>query len=418
LREQEFDFSVSHKNIDGRLFFGGSKGYTTFNPIELSPVESKIKLSFTSVEIGKKPKLSQRRLRNLNSIVLTKDNHFITFHFSVLDFIDPENNKFRHKLVNFDPDWIDIGTRKSATYTNLPPGQYVFRVQGSNSAGVWNRDGISVQLIVLPPPWRTWWAYTGYAIFAILFFWLAFRTYHSYVLRRAQEKLEIRMHDDAERAYEELHEQFELHDNLARAAHSHTQDTLNLIRSFLSSQRDFSSGLSASDSFDKSESLVSALATLEGCLHYSNDRLTADLHQFTELRIAVLLESSNIDAERLISINEVPEHGVPAETATPLAIFINEAIENALQHAFLETDPVCYIQVSLEINSTADYLLNTEYHLSVSDSGVGIPESIKPGKFETLGFSIMHAMAEKLSGELDFPAGEGTRITLKFRTAA
>ena len=82
---------------------------------------------------------------------------------------------------------------------------------------------------MLPPPWKTWWAFIGYTIFIMMLFWLGVRTVDSYAQRRATRKLETQMHDNEERAYDELQEQFELHDTLARTSHDHSENTLHRI---------------------------------------------------------------------------------------------------------------------------------------------------------------------------------------------
>ena len=226
---------------------------------------------------------------------------------------------------------------------------------------------------------------------------------------------ELEGYENSERAYDELHEQFELHDNLARSAHDHAKNTLHKISEYLSVQRDYLTDPGSAESLKISEGVVAALTTLEACLYYSNDALTGDLRRFTEIRLTELLASSTLDTERLISINEVTDRRLPAEIATPLSIFINEALENALQHAFEESNPVNYLQVSLEINTIGNYSLDNEYSLSISDSGIGIPSNVVPENLETAGFKTMYSIAEELSGEIAIQTDAGTRITLTFR---
>src|SRR6185503_9076843 len=67
-----------------------------------------------------------------------------------------------YKLVGFDKDWIYAGTRRYASYTNLDPGEYTLLVKGSNNDGIWNEDGLALKIRIIPPLWRTWWAYLSY----------------------------------------------------------------------------------------------------------------------------------------------------------------------------------------------------------------------------------------------------------------
>lgn len=95
---------------------------------------------------------------------LPYDENFITFEFALLDFTNPSKNKYAYMLEGFDNDWIYSGNKREVTYTNLDPGNYIFRVKAANSDGIWSEGVLSVKLTISPPLWKTWWAYGFYAI--------------------------------------------------------------------------------------------------------------------------------------------------------------------------------------------------------------------------------------------------------------
>lgn len=97
----------------------------------------------------------------------------VSFEFAALDFTVPERNRYAYKLEGFGEDWIQLGTARRATYTNLSPGDYTLRVKASNNDGVWNEEGASLRIRVVPPPWRTWWALGLYALLlvSLLYAW-------------------------------------------------------------------------------------------------------------------------------------------------------------------------------------------------------------------------------------------------------
>ncbi|RPI73612.1 MAG: hypothetical protein EHM47_05800, partial [Ignavibacteriales bacterium] len=99
-----------------------------------------------------------------NEINLPYNENYISFEFAALNFISPEKNKYAYKMEGVDKDWVYSGTRRFASYPNLDPGEYIFKVKGSNNDGVWNEDGTSIAIIISPPWWRTWWAYSSYAL--------------------------------------------------------------------------------------------------------------------------------------------------------------------------------------------------------------------------------------------------------------
>ena len=90
-------------------------------------------------------------------IQLSYKQDFISFEFAAFDFQAPQKNQYAYKLEGFDKDWIQAGNRRFATYTNVPGGQYVFRVKASNSDGVWNEKGVAIPIFITPPVWQTWW---------------------------------------------------------------------------------------------------------------------------------------------------------------------------------------------------------------------------------------------------------------------
>ena len=88
----------------------------------------------------------------------------LKIEFAALSFVRPEKNLYAYKLENLDKDWILAGAQHNASYINLKPGEYIFRVKGSNNDGVWNESGTSINIIILPPWWRTGWAYSVYVL--------------------------------------------------------------------------------------------------------------------------------------------------------------------------------------------------------------------------------------------------------------
>lgn len=159
---------------DGTIYFGNGKGITAFSPERLSTnpippqvVLSDIKLFNKSIASDFDTALVLPSAKTQNLTVEYAQNE-ITFEFVAIHFTNPKKNKYRYQLVGFDEEWVVGNQTRSATYTNLSPGDYVFRVIAANSDGVWNEEGVSLNLTVLPPWYQTWWAYLLFAfIFAL-----------------------------------------------------------------------------------------------------------------------------------------------------------------------------------------------------------------------------------------------------------
>ena len=414
LQLTEFEYGVAHKDLSGFLYFGGSEGYTRFDPSNLDESPKVPKLRFNKITFPDTVIQLSSVLRQVSTIQLTHKDYFVQFDFSVLDFLDPEKNEYRYKLEGFDPNWIENGTRNSATYTSLPPGNYTLRIQGANSAGVWNREGLSITVEVLPPPWKTWWAYCCYAALALFFGWLGKRAYDSYVVERRAREMALEMIASEERADDEMQEQLEIHDDLVKSVYRHSVSTLNLVSEVISIKGSRLTGADAREVTDGSIKRVAALALLEDCLYYQNELLLADLHKFTDIILPRLLEDSPVPEEMVTTINEVCSRPFPFEQASPLAIAIYELLENAIQHA-LDGNGPHYAQVTLARQPSA--LSGSDCRLTVEDNGRGIPANIEPLSAQTPGLAVVSSMVQRLSGQINYTISGGTLATITFHCA-
>jgi diguanylate cyclase (GGDEF)-like protein len=166
LQANEFNFGAHFRGARGELFFGGPNGYNAFfaeaipTSTEPPPIALTSFLKFNRAVPGGPPPFV------LDGVGLGYRDQVVTFEFSALTFAAPERNRYVYKLDGFDPDWIDLGGVHRVTYTSLPSGSYVFRVNAANHDGVWSEKGLAVPVRVFPPPWKTGWAYAAYVLLA------------------------------------------------------------------------------------------------------------------------------------------------------------------------------------------------------------------------------------------------------------
>jgi PKD repeat protein len=122
-------------------------------------------------------------------IELKYNENKISFQYVAIHTGNAAANKYAYQLEGDDKDWIQAGTQRSATYTNLSPGNYTFKVKACNSDGVWNETGASFMITILPPWWKTWWAYTLFAL-AFIIIILSYIGYRSAALKKENKVLE------------------------------------------------------------------------------------------------------------------------------------------------------------------------------------------------------------------------------------
>lgn len=182
LPDIQFNTNSVFKDSQGRLFFGTYNGLVSFipqsiqkNTIPPDVVLSNLKLFNRSVKINDESGLLQQDLNFSNTITFDHDQNNFTIEFSALNFIKSNKNRYAYKLEGFEKNWNYVAL-PSATYTNLPAGDYDFLVKSANNDGIWNNNVKKITIVVNPPLWKTWWAYLIYfiAAFAVAYYIIKF----------------------------------------------------------------------------------------------------------------------------------------------------------------------------------------------------------------------------------------------------
>lgn len=183
LQSRQFNYKAYYKSSTGKLYFGGIKGFNAFYPDSVRDVNISNKIAFTNFQLFNKdvrindPESPLDKPINYSEhIDLSHDQSVISIEYAALSFIAPNKTKYAYKMEGFDKEWNYVGTQRKATYTNLPAGDYVFRVKAAGNDGDWNSEGASIQLTVKPPFYRSIWAYILYSLAAGATF-IAFRRY-------------------------------------------------------------------------------------------------------------------------------------------------------------------------------------------------------------------------------------------------
>jgi tRNA A-37 threonylcarbamoyl transferase component Bud32 len=182
LQSKEFNGGVCFKSPrTGEMFFGGINGFNAFYPREIEDNPHKPAVVITDFRIlgHADPPSRGRQVGTIpataagEGVILSHRDKTLLFEFAALHYSVPEKNRYAYKLEGFDTDWTHTRDRRQVTYTNLDPGDYVFRVKGSNHDGVWNEEGISLPITIIPPFWQTWWFRTLMVIlFALISYFI------------------------------------------------------------------------------------------------------------------------------------------------------------------------------------------------------------------------------------------------------
>ncbi len=148
----------------GEILFCTTNGILVFNPDSVITLTYVPPVVITGINRFTKPVNLGTSPELLREVTFAHDENVFSIDYAALSYDMSEYNQYAYMLVGFDKDWVYCGNTQEATYTNLDPGAYTFRVKGSNYDGVWNEEGVSIAVIITPPFWKTWWAYTLYVV--------------------------------------------------------------------------------------------------------------------------------------------------------------------------------------------------------------------------------------------------------------
>lgn len=208
----------SYKGANGKLYFGGVNGITSFNPENIinnqfipRVILSQFKL-FNKVINNKTGDVLKEDISYTDEIHLKHNQSSFSFEFSSLNYTLPEKNKFKYRLKEFDTDWTYAGIEEQATYTNVPPGNYTFMVVGSNNDGIWNNEGSKVAIIIHSPWYWNLWS----KLFYILIFLVTIFLIYRFLLSRQTITHELELERIARHQEEEkFHERFNFFTNVS-----------------------------------------------------------------------------------------------------------------------------------------------------------------------------------------------------------
>lgn len=445
LQGDEFNQGAYFKSPGtGMIYFGGINGFNSFHPEQIKDNTYIPPVVITAFKVFNEPVAFDKDISEITEIRIPKENNFISFEFAALNYRQSKKNQYRYQLEGFDKVWVNAGTRRYAAYTNLSGGNYVFRVTGSNNDGLWNPEGVSVKIVILPPFWETLWFRIVAAVFILfsifMIFWLRIRRVHSQKgkleilvnertaeLRKRQAELE-EARDIAEQQRQAAeHANRSKSEFLARISHE-IRTPMNAIIGFTDLMMDTPLNLEQQDYARTINRSCQSLLTL------INDILDASKIEAGQFQ----LEFQDFDPE--VTAYGVCEMIRPRLGNKPVEILchIGDKVPS-----YVIGDPGRYRQVLLNLMGNATKFTETgeielsidiedededtiKLHTIVRDTGIGIPKDKQDAVFEAfqqvdasytskfsgsgLGLTICKQIARLMEGDVwvESEAGKGS----------
>jgi len=419
-------YGMGCKTRNGEMYFGGARGFTRFHPDSIKDNAFIPPVVITSVRTFDKPYPLSHGIR------LSHNDNFISFEFAALSFVSPERNQYAYKMEGLDRDWVYAGTRRYASYPGLEPGEYVFRVKGSNNDGVWNDAGTSISIIISSPWWKTTWAYILYSLLVLSGMYMTWRMQvkrmrmaHEYEMGRLEAEKLHEVDEMKSRFFANISHEFrtpltlvlgpikqiiqrtkedDTRDDL-RVVHKNATRLLKLVNQLLDISKLESGAMKLQAIHQNIVPLVKAL-TLSFTSYAERKRITLTFNS-GEDQIFAYIETDKIE----------------------------KIITNILSNAFKFTPEGGRIEVDVTEDSRLDSIVTTRQEgyvtVRIKDTGIGIPADKIPRVFDRfyqvdgshtreregtgIGLSLTKEMVELHKGTIEVESVEGKGTTLVVR---
>ncbi|MFC2083913.1 two-component regulator propeller domain-containing protein [Bacteroidota bacterium] len=372
LQSMEYSGGAYFKSQSGEMFFGGINGLNYFFPDSVRSNDYVPQIVVSDFKV-----FNEKIRGELEQIELSHDQNFFSFEFSALDYTDPNNNQYAYYLEGLENTWHYTDARlRIANYTNLEPGNYIFHVKGSNNDGVWNQNGLSIPVIILPPFWKTWWfvLISILSIGGLVSFLISMKVKHLLTMEKLKVRIAADLHDNVGAGLTEISILSEITrkevGNFSKSAEDRLKNISETARKLVDNMSDIVWFVNP-----KRDSLHDLIIKLKD----SYCDLLSD--------IGVSFRTDNID--NIIDIK------LPMDLKQNLYLIFKEGINNSIKHSQCK-------KISLETRFKGNTL-----EMILKDDGIGLEEStVKAGN----GLRNMKERAKSVRAKLDIFSEGGTII--------
>ena len=400
----------------GDVYIGGMGGVFCFNPDQWQINMHQPPLIFTAFSVFNQPYPLDTTITEKKKITLSYRENMFSIHFAALDYLDPERNEYMYKMEGFHQDWIYSGTGRMATFTDLDPGSYTFRVKGSNNNGIWNETGASIQIHITPPWWRTGPAYLFYGLAVIGFLFLLFR----YQVRRHQVRIEGLLKAEQEQRRSEAAEHRAVESELqVKTAEALKEVEKEQMRSRIASDLHDDIGGNLS-----SISMISQMLEKKKVLGREEKKWLKDINKIARMTaesmrdiiwfvnpenddldklLVKMRQTANLMLENIDFTYTVPDCGTAVKTdihfRRNLFLMYKEILQNIIKHARAT-------EVVISISNT-----NGIFEIQVKDNGTGFDTAQTT---QGNGLKNLSCRAGEIRGDLNIDSRPGCGTLVRF----
>jgi signal transduction histidine kinase/ligand-binding sensor domain-containing protein/DNA-binding response OmpR family regulator len=431
LQSKQFNYGAALKASDGKMYFGGINGFNAFYPDSIKDVALNTYITLTNfqlfnkdVEVGKEGSPIEKMISFVNKITLSPSQSVLSFEYASLSYLAPDKIQYAYMMEGFDKTWNYVGSQRKATYTNLPPGRYTFKVKSTDIYGNWNEKTADMKVVVRPPFYRTTVAYLLYIILLVGGI-IAFRDYS---IQQARKKNEAKLERlKTQREQEFYNQKIEFFTTMAHEIRTPLSLIIAPLERLMSAEKwkpEIKEQLSMME--ENSDRLLNLVNQLLDFRRIESDIYTIRTEEVELISFIHSLYSrfSAISYQKGIKFSMVTNINRLSVQADPEAI--TKILTNLLINAFKFTRS----KVKIRINETVQGEDGKQFFsISVVDDGQGIPANQLDEIFKAfykvnngdkniggtgIGLALAKSLAEKHDGKLTVESKEGveTAFTL------
>ena len=436
IHQQEWQHADEKLN-SGELVYGGSNGITIFHPdsIKDNPYVPAVhitgfNLSYHPVDVNENPQgrrvkgdsLFKRSLLLTDHLILRHSENTFSFEFAALDYTQPEANQHAFMLEGFHDDWIYSGNERTATFTNIPPGDYTFRVKGANNDDLWNEEGDAIKIAILPPWWKTTTAYIGYTVLLLAMLYGVRR----FEMNRLKLRNELRMQEFETKKLQEVdHLKSRFFANISHEFRTPLTLVLGPLEEVIAKIKDNAAKAELRVMERNAKRLLRLINQLLDLsrLEFGKMTLRASRGDFIAFLKGIVMSFASLAEQKKIMLRF--EDDSTLTNGSPLEIYfdrdkIEKIFYNLLSNAFKFTPENGKIAVRVKTTVAAD---REFVEVAVKDAGIGIPAGELPRIFDRfyqvdsastreyegsgLGLALTKELVERHYGEIEARSEEG-----------